>query len=527
MAGETALSSFLGIVSEALGENGVVVAIEEHSPDRCTSGAVRAVPAEVFPASVEEIQLILSAAREHGILLHPVSSGRNWGYGGSNPVANNSVLLNLSRLNKILAYDAELGIVTLEPGVTQGQLAKFLKEQGNVFACPVTGSSPDASITSNALERGYGANPHTDHFAAILSLEAILADGSVYKPAMAELGGTESDVIYKWGIGPYLDGLFSQSGLGIVTQITLLLAPQPQETAIVIFDPHADINLADIIHLARAIRRSASDCLSSIKIFNSLYLTAVTGMRPEESCDRRGYQAFAASNKIPPFRMIMMLHGSPAQIDACCKDIRTQTKRCKGKLIVLTESRVKKLRTVINLPLIRSLVPASLKKQFTTLLGTYALLRGQPSDQMLSLAYWKTARPADGTPLHPARDKCGLIWVPLLVPNRGKDIQDIYLQLESMIWNAGYEPLTGVTFLNQAGSVMLFGLIYDRAEYAQKIKPLVGQVLETSRAQGFMPYRMHIDQIADLPHDAAAFTLMRAIKDKIDPGNILARNKFI
>src|SRR5207245_1148536 len=33
---------------------------------------------------------------------------------------------------------------------------------------------------------------------------------------------------YKWGTGPFLDGLFSQSNLGIVTKAGVWLMPQPE-----------------------------------------------------------------------------------------------------------------------------------------------------------------------------------------------------------------------------------------------------------------------------------------------------------
>ena len=72
---------------------------------------------------------------------------------------------------------------------------------------------------ANALERGYGVTPLVDHFGAVTDLEAVLPDGSLYRSALREAGGDEVARLFKWGIGPYSNGLFTQSGFGIVTPL--------------------------------------------------------------------------------------------------------------------------------------------------------------------------------------------------------------------------------------------------------------------------------------------------------------------
>ncbi len=103
-------------------------------------------------------------AQRQGIAIYPISTGRNWGYGTSLPAQDDCVILDLSRLQKIHHFDAELGVVTLEPGVTQGMLAAYLYAGNHPFMVPVTGAGPQCSLVGNALERGYGITPHTDHW---------------------------------------------------------------------------------------------------------------------------------------------------------------------------------------------------------------------------------------------------------------------------------------------------------------------------------------------------------------------------
>ncbi len=121
--------------------------------------------------------------------LFPISTGRNWGYGASSPAIDGAVILDLSALQAIKFVDRELGVVELEPGVTQGMLHQSLSDEGNAWLTPVHGGGPDRSLLGNALEPGYGLTPTTDHFEALTSLEAVLADGAIYRSAFHALAG--------------------------------------------------------------------------------------------------------------------------------------------------------------------------------------------------------------------------------------------------------------------------------------------------------------------------------------------------
>ena len=43
-----------------------------------------------------------------------------------------------------------------------------------------------------------------------------------YRTALRETGGDELARLFKWGIGPYATGLFTQSGFGIVTRMSII-----------------------------------------------------------------------------------------------------------------------------------------------------------------------------------------------------------------------------------------------------------------------------------------------------------------
>jgi FAD/FMN-containing dehydrogenase len=208
-----------------LGEDAVLDACAaQRCYGSCTIGVDRLIPAALRLRSVEDIVTTVAIAADFGTPLYPISTGNNWGYGSALPPRDGCVIVDLSRLDRIVDFDPAVGLVTVEPGVTQRKLREYLDDRNLPFLVPVTGAGPDCSLVGNALERGYGITPHADHFGAVTALEAVLPDGRLYRSALSELGGETVDRAYKWGIGPYLDGLFAQSGWGIVTRMTIALA---------------------------------------------------------------------------------------------------------------------------------------------------------------------------------------------------------------------------------------------------------------------------------------------------------------
>ena len=136
-------------------------------------------------------------------------------------------LIDLARLNRIVGFDEDLAYVTLEPGVTQRQLHRFLTDRRSKLWMDATGASPDCSIIGNTMERGFGHTPMGDHCGAACGLEVVLPDGSFLRTGFGRFEGPHTTPVGRYGVGPSLDGLFAQSNLGIVTQMSVWLMPGP------------------------------------------------------------------------------------------------------------------------------------------------------------------------------------------------------------------------------------------------------------------------------------------------------------
>jgi 4-cresol dehydrogenase (hydroxylating) flavoprotein subunit len=218
-----------------------------------TCDTANLVPAIIRPGNREEVRACVRVANEHLTPIYPVSTGKNWGYGSRVPPQGGSVLMELHRLKRITDYDERLAYVSVEPGVTFRQLYGFLRERKSNLMLSVTGSTPDSSPVGNALERGAGSGPYADRAAHVCGFEVVLATGDVIHTGFGRFGGAQAAKLHRWGVGPYLDGLFAQSNLGIVTELTMWLAPKPEYFQSCYFSIDDEAQLPDFIDALQAL----------------------------------------------------------------------------------------------------------------------------------------------------------------------------------------------------------------------------------------------------------------------------------
>lgn len=206
------------------------------------------------PDSVEQVQAAVRAAAELGVHLWTSSMGRNFGYGGSAPVENGAVVLNLRRMNRILDIDARQGFALLEPGVTFHQLYEALRRED----IPLMMSVPDlgwGSMIGNALEHGYGYGVLGDHASALCGLEVVLADGELLRTGQGAITGSPLWSCHRRGFGPALDDLFKQSGFGVVTKAGVWLMPRPEVIMTGTIRCQGDQDIVPMIDMIRPLLR--------------------------------------------------------------------------------------------------------------------------------------------------------------------------------------------------------------------------------------------------------------------------------
>ena len=232
---ETDFSAALGKFAAALGADHVVTADEDvalyrdaysplwNEPDEIVASAA------VVPTTVEQVQTVVRIANEHRIPLYPIATGKNLGYGGSAPNLSGSVVVDLKRMNRVLEVDERRGFALVEPGVSYFDLYRHIEERGlKVWIdCPDPGWG---SPVGNALDHGVGYTfgAFRDHFGSHCGMEVVLPNGELLRTGMGALPGATTWQEYRYGFGPYVDGLFGQGNFGIVTKMGFWLMPQPE-----------------------------------------------------------------------------------------------------------------------------------------------------------------------------------------------------------------------------------------------------------------------------------------------------------
>ncbi|WP_144776656.1 FAD-binding oxidoreductase [Marinobacter maritimus] len=515
-----------------LGESGVITARAEDF-GVSTIGTKRSIPAVLRPENQEQVAAVLQVAQRWQVAVYPVSTGNNWGYGSANPVADGCVILDLSRLNRISGFDTEMGVVTVEPGVTQGALREFLDSHDGNYLVPVTGAGPTCSILGNALERGYGITPITDHFAAVTRIEAILPDGTLYRTPLSELGGTEVDGLFKWGLGPYLDGLFSQGNFGVVVNMTIALAPVPDTVTAFFFSTKDDDKLEALVPTVRAVLRALGGSVVAINLLNSQRMLSMMAPFPEDKAvdgvlPAHEVEHIANSHGVPAWSGVGAIYASKEVARAARRTLRRLLGPVTDRLIFINQRKVEMAQTIARL--MPGRLATRVKGMADTLAGALEIMHGTPNDVALALAYWRSGvLPAPGQPKNPARDGCGLIWFAPLVPIRGKDVRRYTDMIERICPQYGINPLITLTTVNDRCFDSTVPLLFDRsnADATARANNCYRALFEAGQKEGFLPYRLNIDAMGILNSGSAFSMLAGKLKAAVDPHSILAPGRYV
>lgn len=228
--------------------------------------------AVVTPRGVPDVQGVMRLCNEFEIPVWPFSIGRNVGYGGAAPRVPGSVGLDLGKhMNKVLDVNVDGAFALIEPGVTFLDLHEHLVK--NNLRDKLWIDVPDlggGSVIGNTVERGVGYTPYGDHWMMHCGMEIVLPDGSLMRTGMGALPNPKADPnappheqaacetwqLFNYGFGPYNDGIFSQSSLGIVVKmgVWLMCNPGGYQSYLITFPKDDDLH--QILEIIRPLRTS-------------------------------------------------------------------------------------------------------------------------------------------------------------------------------------------------------------------------------------------------------------------------------
>ena len=179
----------------------------------------------VFAETIEDVQNIVKYANLHDIPV--VSRGAGTNTVGSCLCTKGGIVLNFSKMNKILEFNPDDMTMRVQPGVILNDI-KQLAESAGLFYPPDPSNFKVSTIGGSIAQSSGGAKSFkygtTKDY--ILSLKVVLADGTLLR-----LGaGTIKDAV-----GYHLNQLIigSEGTLALVVEAELKLIPKPESNALI------------------------------------------------------------------------------------------------------------------------------------------------------------------------------------------------------------------------------------------------------------------------------------------------------
>lgn len=179
----------------------------------------------VFPVSTQEVSQVMKYAYENNIPVTPRGAGTN--LVGSTVPHGNGIVLDLSKMDKVLEIDKDNFTATVEPGVILEEFQKLVEAQG-LFYPPDPGekrASIGGNISTNA--GGMRAVKYGVTRDYVMGLELVLADGTIVKTGSKNRKDTSGLDIKDIVIG-------SEGTLAVITSCLLKLIPKPEAAVSVV-----------------------------------------------------------------------------------------------------------------------------------------------------------------------------------------------------------------------------------------------------------------------------------------------------
>ncbi|MBE7703045.1 MAG: FAD-binding protein [Cyanobacteria bacterium SIG28] len=180
----------------------------------------------VFVETIEEVQSILKYANQHKIPVIARGAGTNMV--GSCVCTQGGIVLNFSKMNKILEFSPVNMTIKVQSGVILGDLKDFVEEH-NLYFPPDPSNYKVSTIGGGIAQSSSGAKAFKygsikDY---VLSLKVVTAEGK-----LMTLGAETIKDSVGYHLGQLIIG--SEGTLAIVVEAVLKLIPKPQNKTLVL-----------------------------------------------------------------------------------------------------------------------------------------------------------------------------------------------------------------------------------------------------------------------------------------------------
>ena len=264
-----------------------LVVREQHGRDESAFTHVPPPSAVVFAESTQDVQDAVRLAALHHTPIIPFGVGSS--LEGHLLAIQGGISLDVSRMNRVVAINAEDLTVTVQPGVTRKAVNEAVKDQGLFF--PIDPGA-DASIGGMSATRASGTNAvrYGTMRENVLALEVVTASGEVIRTGTRAKKSSAGYDLTRLMVG-------SEGTLGVITEITLKLYPLPEAiSAATCYFPSIEAAVRttiEIIQMGVPIARCELLDDNTVRMVNA---HAKLGLREEAM-------------------LLMEFHGSPASVE--------------------------------------------------------------------------------------------------------------------------------------------------------------------------------------------------------------------
>lgn len=458
----------------------------------------REVPVVLRPSCEEDVRRIIAVAIEHRTPLYPFSTGKNWGLGSKLPVLNGCALVDMSRMTRIVEVNEEVGYAILEPGVTQLQLATYLRERHPGLTMNFTGSFGLTSIVGNTLERGDGLSARVHD---LLGVRGFLGTGDPFHAGgvWSNVGTSEPSHFSKYVAGPDLSTFFTQSSFGIVTQLAFkLIHRRPRRHLVWGMVPDARLDAAV----------AALQTLGQHGVIESQCAGFGYGNRFAHARD--AFRAKAAQPFGEELPFFVVVSGSRRTADAAAADVlEAMAPHCSVSGAFAEDDG-----------------PDAMKAIPAVLHPIVAPFRGGPDVDSIKFVYEATGTPIPEDPRELNADvpPWGMKSTVFVIPFSVRHVRTVE-RIIAKVSEHGVDVKPSMTCDGRVLVTLTFRR--DVPEEVTRAERADAALWDAMIHAGFAPYRVAIDRMnALVDRDPTFFDVVKRIKSALDPHGIVSPGRY-